>query len=66
MLLLAILGYYKLFHLNLLLFIINYFTLDYFWQFKTISIYGYLCLLVVLFIGVMGGYYIIGYWWLLY
>jgi hypothetical protein len=28
MLLLAILGYYKLFHLKLLLSIINYFTLD--------------------------------------
>jgi len=41
MLLLAILGYYKLFHLKLLLSIINYFTLDYFWQFQAIIIYGY-------------------------
>jgi hypothetical protein len=33
MLLLAIIGYYKLFHFKLIFYIINYFTLDYFWEF---------------------------------
>jgi len=50
MLLLTILSYYMLFHLKLVLSIVDYFTVDYFKQFQVILIYGYWWLL---------------YWWLL-
>jgi hypothetical protein len=74
MLLLEILGYYRLFHFKLFLSIVKYFTLDYFWQFKAIQIHGYCWLfywwlLVIFLLGllvVINGYYINGYWWLLY
>jgi hypothetical protein len=53
MLLLAILGYYRLFHLKLLLSIINDFTLDYF--FAILSNYNIWLLVIRL----------LGLWWLL-
>jgi hypothetical protein len=52
MLLLAIVGYYRLFHLKLLLFIINYFTLDFFGNLKQFLYVVISCS----FIKVIGGY----------
>jgi len=73
MLLLAILTHYKLFHMKLFLSIVDYFTRNYFWQFKAIIIYDYQWLLVVFVLGllvvillvVINDYFINGYWWLL-
>jgi hypothetical protein len=65
MLLLAILGYRRLFHFKLFLSIVNYFTLnfvDIFKQFYYMTIDGYWWLLVVLLLGllVVNDYYNIG------
>ncbi len=62
MLLLAILGCCRLFHLKLFLFIIDYFTLNYFWKLKKSNIW----LLVVIMLVAIGGYYIVGHYWLFY
>jgi hypothetical protein len=66
MLLFSILGYYKLFHLKLLLSIINCFTLNYFWQSKIIVLYGYWYLFYYWLLVHISGYSINGYWWLFY
>ncbi len=75
MLLLVIIGYYRLFHLKLFLFIINYFTLDYFWPIlSNFNIWLLVVLLLVLLVVILlmdinsyhiGGYLWLFYWWLL-
>jgi len=60
MLLLAILSCCRLFHRKLFLFIIDYFTVNYFWKLKKSNIW--LLVVIILaaigyfFIGVIGGY----------
>jgi hypothetical protein len=59
MLLLVILSYYRLFHLELLLSIVDYFSLNYFWQFKVILNNYNIWLLMAIdcsFVGAIGGY----------